>query len=232
MWMLRSAVVSVALVAALAGADLPPTGKPIKLFNGKNLKGFDTFLKEKGLNNDPDKVFQVHDGMVHASGKEYGYFITQQEYDNYHLRAEFKWGNQTHPPRQDKARDSGILYHVVGPNMVWPKSIEFQMIEGGTGDIILVGGASLTVKGVTREKGRFDRFGKGPWKDVAGYRDPQARRRSPTGSGTSSSCSPTATRCGTGSTASWSTREPAPIPPAEKSSSSPRGRSSSSETWN
>jgi hypothetical protein len=65
--------------------------------------------------------------------------------------------------------------------MVWPKSIEFQMIEGGTGDIILVGGASLTVKGVTREKGRFDRFGKGPWKDVAGYRDPQGEAEKPHG---------------------------------------------------
>ena len=181
MWIVRSLVISIALALSLAGADLPATEKPIKLFNGKNLKGFDTFLKEKGLNNDPDKVFQVHDGMVHVSGAEYGYFITQQEYDNYYLRAEFKWGKPTHPPRKDKARDSGILYHVVGPNQVWPKSIEFQMIEGGTGDIILVGDAVLTGKGPARGRNRFDRYHKGPWKDEVGYRDPQLEVENPHG---------------------------------------------------
>jgi len=178
--MLRFALLAF-LSVALAAVDLPPLGKRIKLFNGKNLNGFDTFLREKGLNNDPDKVFQVRNGEVHVSGTEYGYFITQQDYDNYYLRLEFKWGQATHPPRKDKARDSGILYHVVGPNQVWPKSIEFQMIEGGTGDVILVGGALLTRTGETRSKGRFDRIGKGPWKDVAGYRDPNGDPEKPLG---------------------------------------------------
>lgn len=171
----------VLLTAFLAAADLPPTGKPVKLFNGKNLKGFDTFLRDKGLNNDPDKVFQVQNGVIRVSGVEYGYFITQKEYGDYYLRAEFKWGNETHAPRKDKARDSGILYHVVGPNQVWPRSIEFQMIEGGTGDIILVGGVALTRKGETREKGRFDRFDKGPFKDVVGHRDPKGEVEKPHG---------------------------------------------------
>lgn len=181
MWMFRSVLVSVALATLLAGADLPPTGKAIKLFNGKNLNGFDTFLKEKGLNNDPDKVFTIQNGVIRASGTEYGYFITQQEYDNYYLRAEFKWGEATHPPRKDKARDSGILYHVVGEQKVWPKSIEFQWIEGGTGDIILVGDAKIVGKGPPRGRNRYDRFGKGPWKDVAGYRDPQGEPEKPLG---------------------------------------------------
>lgn len=46
------------------------------------------------------------------------------------------------------------------------------MIEGGTGNIILVDGVGLTVRGESKSKGRFDRFGKGPWLDVASYRDP------------------------------------------------------------
>ena len=116
-----------------AVADIPPTGKPIKLFNGKNLKHFDTFLRDKGFNNDPEHVFHVKDGAVVVSGKEYGYFITKQEYSDYYLRLEFKWGNPTYPPCEGKAHDAGILYHVVGENKTWPKSLEFQMIEAATG---------------------------------------------------------------------------------------------------
>jgi hypothetical protein len=172
---------SLAVPAHAADGKTPSTGKPVKLFNGKNLKGFDTFLEKQGLNQDPEKVFRVHDKMVHVSGTEYGYFITQREYENYYLRTEFKWGEKTHAPREGKARDSGILYHVVGPNKVWPKSIEFQMIEGGTGDIILVGGAGLTVGGEAKTEGRFNRFGKGPWEDVAGYRDPKKEVEKPHG---------------------------------------------------
>jgi hypothetical protein len=55
------------------------------------------------------------------------------------------------------------------------------MIEGGTGDIIMVGDVTLTVKGEAKSKGRFDRFGKGPFKDVAGYRDPQGEVEKPHG---------------------------------------------------
>jgi hypothetical protein len=163
----------VLLCAPVAFAGGPKLGPKIKLFNGKNLDGFHTYLDKHGKNNDPDGVFRVENGVVHVSGGEFGYFITEKEYENYYLHVMFKWGEQTHAPREGKARDSGVLFHVNGEDKVWPHSIEFQMIEGGTGDIILVGDTTLTVKGETKSKGRFDRFGKGPFKDQAGYRDPQ-----------------------------------------------------------
>lgn len=177
-----AALVAALAVAAGAGENtIPPTGKAVKLFNGKNLNGFDKFLKTKGLNNDPDKVFQVENGVIHISGAEYGYLITQKEYSDYYLRAEFKWGEATHDPREGKARDNGILFHVNGPNEVWPRSIEFQIIEGGTGDMLMVGGTAVTVKGALKNKGRFDRFGKGPWQDTVGYRDPVNELEKPHG---------------------------------------------------
>lgn len=167
--------------ASPSGKIIPPTGKRIKLFNGKNFDGFDKFLRTKGLNNDPDGVFRVENGVIHVSGVEYGYIITRDEYENYYLRTEFKWGEATHEPRAGKARDSGILLHVTGPNLVWPKSIEFQMIEGGTGDMLMVGGAAMTVKGERKTSGRSNRFNKGPWRDVAGYRDPVNELEKPHG---------------------------------------------------
>ncbi|HEV8131160.1 MAG TPA: hypothetical protein VGQ81_07900, partial [Acidobacteriota bacterium] len=37
----------------------------IRLFNGHNLDGWYTYVAEKGKNNDPEKIFQVHDGAIH-----------------------------------------------------------------------------------------------------------------------------------------------------------------------
>ena len=115
MW-LRFALCAVLLALPLAAADRPPLGKAVKLFNCRDLSGFDTFLRDKGLNSDPERVFQVRDRMIVVSGVEYGYLITKAEYGNYYLRAEFKWGVPTHAPREGKARDSGILFHTVGPD--------------------------------------------------------------------------------------------------------------------
>ena len=165
----------------MSAAGAPAPAKSAKLFNGKNLQGFYTWLEAHDKNQDPDHVFTVHDGMIHVSGAEFGYFATEAEYENYRLTVEFKWGEKTHAPREGKARDSGILYHFVGPDKIWPKSIEFQIIEGGTGDIIPVDGGELTVRGRTLTEGRFDRMGKGPWKDEVGYRDPAGEVEKPHG---------------------------------------------------
>jgi hypothetical protein len=175
----------------------------LHLFNGKDLTNFYTYLgappgskKPYGKNNDPEKVFTVHDGMIHVSGKVFGGLITQKEYENYHLVAEYKWGEKTWPPRETKARDSGILLHCVGEDGaaggVWMESIECQMIEGGTGDFILIGAKSrpsLTVEAekrgkehwykpgaslITLQSGRFNWYGRDAhWQDVKGFRGQQ-----------------------------------------------------------
>jgi hypothetical protein len=176
----------VMLLAGLLGAVQSTAQKPaipkhkaaIVLFDGKNLNQFDTFLPSTGLNADPTHVFTVEDGVVHVSGTEMGYFITKREYKNYYLRAEFKWGEGTFAPRAGQARDSGILYNIQGPDKVWPRSVEFQINEGCTGDFWMTDGAALTgedgvrVTGPDGKAAKIDRFNKGVWKNVAGYRDP------------------------------------------------------------
>ena len=127
------------------------------------------------MDKDPDNVFTLEDGVLHISGQHYGYLGTRAtNFSNYKLVAEFKWGEKTWPPRVMNARDSGILVHAGGKDQVWPKCIEAQMIEGGTGDILVVSGAYLTVDGVTKgpQIARFDRPGRNPWKDEVGFRGP------------------------------------------------------------
>lgn len=166
---------------------LPAHKKAIVLFDGTNLDNFDTFLKTKGLNSDPDHVFVVENKVLHISGKEMGYVITKQPFHNYYLRAEFKWGEGTYAERAGQARDSGILYNIQGQQKVWPNSIEFQIMEGGTGDFWLTDGAALTGrdgKRITAPAGsavKIDRFGKGPSQNVTGFRDPIGEVEKPHG---------------------------------------------------
>jgi Domain of Unknown Function (DUF1080) len=184
---LLAGLVLAATVPVGAKSDIPPHGKAVALFNGRDLANFDTFLKEHGLNNDPDRVFRVENGVIHISGKEFGYIITKQEYANYYLQAEFKWGQGTYAPRDGQARDSGILYHVQGEQKVWPRSVEFQIIEGGTGDFWMTDGGAITGRDGVRVTGppgaalKIDRIGKGPWTNVTGFRDPVGELEKPHG---------------------------------------------------
>jgi hypothetical protein len=180
----------VACVNALGQASSPkiPAHKSaIVLFDGSDLRNFDTFLTGTGLNSDPERVFQVESGVIHVSGKEFGYLITKKTFQNFYLRAEFKWGEGTYGSREGKARDSGILYNVQGEQTVWPQSIEFQIMEGGTGDFWMTDGAALTGKDGVRVTGpagkamKIDRFGKGPSENVVGFRDPVGEVEKPHG---------------------------------------------------
>lgn len=168
----------------------------INLFNGKNLSGWYTFLQDRGRDNDPKGVFTVKEGIIRISGEEWGCITTHEEYENYRLVVEFKWGDLSFEPRLDKARDSGLLLHSQGEdgskNGIWMNSIECQIIEGGTGDFIVVGNGTdqfqitATVAPEkqdyafvfhpeghreTIQEGRINWFGRDPgWKDELGFR--------------------------------------------------------------
>ena len=117
------------------------------LFNGKSLDGWYVFLRDKTV--PADSVFTVEDGMLHVSGRTFGYVSTNASYKNFHLILEFKWGVAKYPPRQNAKRDSGVLYYFSSssPDKVWPRSIECQVQEGDCGDFWLVDSTSLTVNG-------------------------------------------------------------------------------------
>ncbi|HOW69860.1 MAG TPA: DUF1080 domain-containing protein [Phycisphaerae bacterium] len=171
---------------------------PLRLFNGRNLEGFYTFLRDWGRGLDPRRVFTVADGAIRVSGEEWGCITTDAEYADYLLVVEYRWGELTWAPRLRNARDSGILLHSVGEDGayggVWMRSIECNIIEGGTGDFIVVGDGSdaysLTApvckersagcyqydptesgSTATIHSGRINWFARDPsWQDVKGFR--------------------------------------------------------------
>lgn len=120
----------------------------IALFNGRNLDGWYTFLQTSGRDVAQTRgMVQVEGGLLHIMGNELtsqnaesGYIATLQEYDNCRVRVEYKWGVKRFAPRLENKRDNGLLYHVVGPDRVWPTCVECQIQETDTGDYFMLGG--------------------------------------------------------------------------------------------
>ena len=146
----------------VALVTLTSCSKSISLFNGKDLAGWDTYLKSTGLNNDPTKVFSVTtvDGKpaIKISGEQFGGISTVDEFSNYHLKLQFKWGEAKYAPKLNDKRDSGLLYHAIGDHGAdggyWMKSQEFQVQEGDCGDYWGCAGGAFEVP-VTKKGNDF-----------------------------------------------------------------------------
>jgi hypothetical protein len=172
--MLRlAALIFLAFFARPAIAEDAAAWRP--LFNGDDLAGWETYLatprvpiaglnlktdadgkylEPVGVNNDPTGVYSVveEDGApaIRISGEIFGALTSLDEFGNYHLRLEAKWGKKKWPPRENRPRDSGLLYHCVGPhgghNGIWMRSFECQIQENDTGDFWPVGGVIVDVE--------------------------------------------------------------------------------------
>lgn len=181
----------------------------IRLFNGRDLSSFYTWLVDDH-HADPRRVFSVVEHVdgapaIRISGEIYGGLYTRQKYANYHLIAEFRWGLATWGSRTNATKDGGVLLHGSGRdgnyfsktfNGPWIRSYEFQIIQGGVGDLLVLGGyepdgtvqkyfATVNVvkdrdgencwdaKGEAKvfETGRVNWWGRDPdWEDKLGFR--------------------------------------------------------------
>ncbi len=120
---------------------IEPKSDIIRPFNGRNLEGFTSWLREE----DRPKVSNAYsavDGMIHISGQGMGYLATVDAYQNYHLSIEYKWGDRTDGSKY--VRNSGILLHATGPEGnargTWMASVEVQLAQGCEGDLIVIRG--------------------------------------------------------------------------------------------
>lgn len=114
----------------------------IKLFNEKNFEGWYFVAKDSSFSGGINALFEIEDGVIHVLGKpennseqSFAGIVTEEEYDNYDLYLEYKWGDKKFKPRDTMVRDAGILFHMHGPDVIWPSSVECQIQEGDTGDI-------------------------------------------------------------------------------------------------
>ena len=132
----------------MAGATPRQTSLPgtdasgwIPLFNGKNLDGWYSCLQKSGVQPLPNDYVRVENGQMRlvaqapgTTGLETGFLATTAAVGDCRMRVEYRWGTNRFAPRAEAARDNGVLYHIVGPDRVYPSCVEFQLIEGNVGD--------------------------------------------------------------------------------------------------
>jgi hypothetical protein len=89
--------------------------------------------------------------MLRISGDGLGYLATTNEYRDYIIELDFKWGatNSAWGDRIGKARDSGLFLHATGPHGnsfdgrgAFMAAIECNIFEGATGDFLLIRGTN------------------------------------------------------------------------------------------
>ena len=134
------------------------------LFNGKILKNWDIFLgspvpgfEDLAKKATPQTTYQLacNDGkkVIHVSGDINASLATKAEFENYHLRIEFKWGEKVYGKR-----NSGLLYHSYGPFGVafgtWMANIEHQMMHDNLGDTYLMANTYCETKVIKTGDGK------------------------------------------------------------------------------
>ena len=141
------------------------------LYNAKDLSGWDTYIGPDldsngkmltrvpvGLNKDPKQVFTIveqnGEKLIRISGESWGGISTLEEYDNFHLKLKFKWGNLSWGQKKNKKKDSGLLYYAVGQHGAdygaWMRSQEFQIEEGNSGDYWGVAGGIEDIRTIKK----------------------------------------------------------------------------------
>ena len=128
------------------------TGLPEGTYQADNLKT--NIGTGMGLDNDIKQVFTVLEEagqpVLKITGEIYGGLTTLKNYQNYHFRTQFKWGEQKWAPRLTAKRDSGILFHCRGEHgvfwNVWKACQEFQIQETDIGDYIPLAGPAAQVR--------------------------------------------------------------------------------------
>ena len=95
-------------------------GEAKHLFNGKDLTAW-TFSSDGNK-----EAWSVKDGILVNQGRPGGYIRTKADYTNYILR--LQW-------RHMGKGNGGVLLRMVGPDKVWPRSIEAQGQFNAAGDI-------------------------------------------------------------------------------------------------
>lgn len=130
-----------------------PAHQPYSLFNGKDLTGWHTDVPAMDTNAHAKNPFIVRNGLLVSMGSPSGHLITDSEYKNYRLQAEYRFAGVP--------GNCGVLVHASVPRALYkmfPKSIEVQMMHENAGDFWCIV-EDITVPDMEKRRGPKEQWG-------------------------------------------------------------------------
>jgi len=184
-WTMKTWILVGLLFCPLLASAADPLTQKINLLNDPQFQDFTLHLKpDRSLATKKSETFSLEDGLLHISGKGFGYLRTNSSYEDYHLVLEYKWGEHTWSRRIDNARDAGVFVHCQPGDGAfrgtWPVGAEIQLIEGATGNVNLLGSEAIPAHLSENDGGapqlkwnQFPDYRSASWTDLRGFRGPK-----------------------------------------------------------
>jgi hypothetical protein len=126
---MRKNTITPILALALLLAGFFAEAQTTRLFNGTNLSGWHADIPEMDTNSTAKSPFIIRNGLLVSLGKPGGHLISNDDYENYRLRVEYRFAGTP--------GNCGVLIHASTPRALYkmfPKSIEVQMENKNAGD--------------------------------------------------------------------------------------------------
>ena len=120
----------IADVLAFLRSDPTTPGTPgdkVVLFDGTDLAQWTYYLDDASKR--MEDVWSVKDGVLRCAGSPTGYIKTKAQFTNFVLELDWRFD-----PAKG-AGNSGVLLRRTGPDKIWPRSIEAQLMSRNAGDI-------------------------------------------------------------------------------------------------
>ncbi len=148
--------------------------REVKLFNGKNLKNWEIFLPTTSAA-PAEPIFSVvkisGENLLRITGEVNASLASKKEYQNYHIRMVFRWGDKIF-----KQRNSGLLYHSYGSFGeglgVWMSSHEFQLCTAKMGDSYCMGNSYFEIPATKDAEGKIFKYASDGVKSLFGVSFP------------------------------------------------------------
>jgi hypothetical protein len=116
-------VLLAAITSAAQTSPVPPSA-PLVLFDGHSFDGLHVFVENNSV--PVDGAWKIEEGILRCTGVGRGYVRTNHAYADYRLSVQWRW------PKNPG--NSGVLLHIVGADIIWPKCFEAQLAAGRAGD--------------------------------------------------------------------------------------------------
>ena len=124
-------------LAALAAAvfiSCSEKDKTETIFNGEDLSGWKVVVKANEGEEVEGETFSANDGLLHITGKPFGYIRTEKKYSDYLLNLEWRWAGE-------EGVDGGVFNYLQDGDKVWPLGVQLQMTPKDMG--LLMGGIKI-----------------------------------------------------------------------------------------